>query len=579
MRSTFPARCRALASLAVFFAATPAAADVLTYTFNIPLQSTSWNATAPIPRFNPGQGDLQAVELLLETHIEGTARFENRSPSPATVTTQFSANVRLRRPDLSTDILTAIPSFQFSDPVAAFDGVIDFGGASGRTHDNVTADNASSFVPVVPLSAVDHALFVGSGSILFPVSASGTSAATGSGNLIVNFQQKASVRVSITYTFEPPFFPDCNDNGIADSLDVANHSSTDCNANHLPDECEVIGNDCNDNSIPDDCDFLGGVLTDSDGDGTPDQCTCNTVERMRGGSLLIFPEFDNRQGATTILTVTNTRCGHHTDPVTVEFVYIDKSNCLESNRTHTLTPCDTITLLTDADMGTNGNGYVYAFARTLRGQAINYNWLIGSEIVLDTFTNLDYSFNPFVYRAIPVPEGALTDLDSDSIRDLNGREYEESPDVILVPRFLGQGNTTGSQLILIALSGGKAFTTTVGIQIFNDNEELLGAQYTFSCWVKPTLLEINGAFRNSVLLDTNNNPNEIEGVPGREAGWMRIDGFQAVSSQAIIIDPAILAVLIERSSTRFAASDLPFERCSQKNGDLLPTSPLGDTSP
>jgi sulfatase modifying factor 1 len=42
--------------------------------------------------------------------------------------------------------------------------------------------------------------------------------------------------------------------------------SPDCNANNLPDECEIDGNDCNANSIPDDCE------PDFDADGLIDDC-------------------------------------------------------------------------------------------------------------------------------------------------------------------------------------------------------------------------------------------------------------------------------------------------------------------
>jgi hypothetical protein len=42
-----------------------------------------------------------------------------------------------------------------------------------------------------------------------------------------------------------------------------------------------------------------------------------------------------------------------------------------------------------------------------------------------------------------------------------------------------------------------------------------------------------------------------------------------------IQDPAIYAVLIERFGG-YAAADLPFEWCSQTNGDLLPVSNFGD---
>jgi len=43
----------------------------------------------------------------------------------------------------------------------------------------------------------------------------------------------------------------------------------------------------------------------------------------------------------------------------------------------------------------------------------------------------------------------------------------------------------------------------------------------------------------------------------------------------VIQDPAFYAVLVERIGT-YGAADLPFELCSQNNGDLLPRSLLGD---
>ena len=47
---------------------------------------------------------------------------------------------------------------------------------------------------------------------------------------------------------------DCNDNGIDDTLDIANLTSDDCNGNGLPDECE---RDANDDGTPDSCEFAG----------------------------------------------------------------------------------------------------------------------------------------------------------------------------------------------------------------------------------------------------------------------------------------------------------------------------------
>ena len=54
---------------------------------------------------------------------------------------------------------------------------------------------------------------------------------------------------------------DCNNNGIADSLDLAQGTSSDCNLNSIPDECDIADAtslDCNTNLIPDECE-AGGV--------------------------------------------------------------------------------------------------------------------------------------------------------------------------------------------------------------------------------------------------------------------------------------------------------------------------------
>ena len=49
---------------------------------------------------------------------------------------------------------------------------------------------------------------------------------------------------------------DCNDNGTADSVDIADQTSGDCNENTIPDECEIAA----------------GTLADKDRNGIPDKC-------------------------------------------------------------------------------------------------------------------------------------------------------------------------------------------------------------------------------------------------------------------------------------------------------------------
>jgi cysteine-rich repeat protein len=66
--------------------------------------------------------------------------------------------------------------------------------------------------------------------------------------------------------------PDCNANGIPDDCDVM---AGDCNNNGTPDECDVDSGrseDCNGNAIPDDCDIGSGTSEDFDVNGIPDEC-------------------------------------------------------------------------------------------------------------------------------------------------------------------------------------------------------------------------------------------------------------------------------------------------------------------
>jgi hypothetical protein len=62
---------------------------------------------------------------------------------------------------------------------------------------------------------------------------------------------------------------DCNGNGTADAIDIASGTSSDCNLNGIPDECEP---DCNGNGIPDDCDIFSGTSSDINFNGIPDDC-------------------------------------------------------------------------------------------------------------------------------------------------------------------------------------------------------------------------------------------------------------------------------------------------------------------
>lgn len=288
------------------------------------------------------------------------------------------------------------------------------------------------------------------------------------------------------------------------------------------------------------------------------------------GSLLLYPCFDSNRGSLTLITVTNTNADFTqvgtllAGTVDVEFVYINKHDCLEFNRTRRLTPNDTLTVRASDDNPNQREGYVYVFAKSpLTGAAISWNWLIGISQV-DSAVGSAVDINPYVFKAIGA-QGAATDANSDGLRQLDGVEYEAAPDRILVPRFFGQGAGDDSKLVLINLTGGGRFTAIVDFLIYNDNEEVFSAQYDFQCWKKVDLDRINGAFDNVFLQSTNHNP--LESVTGVETGWFRMNGRLAFSTADSENDPAILSALFEGYIG--STGELPFTVGTQTNGELV----------
>jgi hypothetical protein len=326
-----------------------------------------------------------------------------------------------------------------------------------------------------------------------------------------------------------------------------------------------------------------------------EQGPCVERHRRMPSSLLLYPEFDNREGSLTLITVTNTNCDQDQGPVDVEFVYIDERNCLEDNFTVRLTPCDTFTAVTSYQNPNMERGYIYAFAKsTTTGQAISFNYLIGNLMAINGIDHFDWSVNPVAFKGV-TGHRQPTDVDADGVRDLDDLEYWQAPERLFVPRFIGQdefapcpgggvscdGDSAGfkSEIVLINLSGGAQFgSTIVFFQIFNDNEEPFSASWDFYCWDRVRLARVNGAFTEDFLDDTTDAPNEILGASYRESGWFWFDGLSADSTAENIQNPAVYGFLIERVRYYYAA-DLPWEYCSQENGDLLPTGPFGDPRP
>ena len=90
---------------------------------------------------------------------------------------------------------------------------------------------------------------------------------------------------------------DCNGNGVDDALDIAAGTSSDCNANSTPDECEAYS-DCNSNGVMDACDISAATSVDCNNNVVPDECELTTGEATDCNANGTLDECDIAQGTS-----------------------------------------------------------------------------------------------------------------------------------------------------------------------------------------------------------------------------------------------------------------------------------------
>ena len=284
------------------------------------------------------------------------------------------------------------------------------------------------------------------------------------------------------------------------------------------------------------------------------------------GSLLLYPEYDSRPGSGIInlITVTNTE-REGPSGVDTEWNYVNGEDCTRVDFFMSLGPGDTFTTITRSHNPLPGHGYLFIVAIDDDfGPARVHNHLIGTSTVLNGIHTFDYTVQPLAFEGIG--DGQHTDLDGDGNQDLDGQEYTRVADQVVIPRFYGQ-DFVESRLIMIDLTGGAGFWTDLLFLIHNDNSEKFTVEHTFECWERIPVVGVSSVFFNWYLATTNHDPAEILGIPQWEAGWLSIDGVDALSDDETIQDPAVLVFLVERSD-EWESGGAPFGSGRQNNGGL-----------
>jgi len=299
------------------------------------------------------------------------------------------------------------------------------------------------------------------------------------------------------------------------------------------------------------------------------------------GSVLLYPIQQSallNPGVFNIVNVTNTnRAGSGETDVHFEYVNVTKSptpflfaDCNIADRVETLTPADTLSVLTSCHNGAlDAQGYLVVSARNpdLVDTYWSFNHLIGSEQLVTAGGGM-YSLNALPFTS-PLPQGTNTDLDQDGLRDFDGSEYEGIADELYIDSFIG---VLGGDIVLVGLLGGE-YLINVNFIIYNDDEFQLSGQYSFACWTRTPLAAISGYFTEAGLSTTANDPGELDitcdGVDDVETGWALVRPINALSiTSPTVTNPAVLGALANDNGIWRNARELWESPTKQFNGQF-----------
>jgi hypothetical protein len=159
--------------------------------------STDWSDVFSLQKFDSGLGALQSIDVDLYGSVGGDAKVESLDASASNVALNLNGLIKLATVT-GSELIVINPLLSKTFALTAFDGLIDFSGASGKTLTGLSSSTSGSnhFSGATWLS-----MFTGPGAMDLSLSAKGVSSASGSGNLISQFATNAAANYKVTYTY------------------------------------------------------------------------------------------------------------------------------------------------------------------------------------------------------------------------------------------------------------------------------------------------------------------------------------------------------------------------------------------
>lgn len=194
-----------LTALALTFGSPAATAQVVEqvmFAAEIQKQAGNWSGTLELPQFDPELGELQSVDMNFSAFANAAAAEENVDDVPVQVDLDLSNSISVALPH-GLGFSFGLPMASFSDSLPAFDGALDFGGASGIMRQNIhtTCGNGATLTA----SSTDLSEFVGApsnvGVVTATVNVLAMSSMSASGNVVVRTQHRTTAILVITYSY------------------------------------------------------------------------------------------------------------------------------------------------------------------------------------------------------------------------------------------------------------------------------------------------------------------------------------------------------------------------------------------
>jgi hypothetical protein len=214
------------------------------------------------------------------------------------------------------------------------------------------------------------------------------------------------------------------------------------------------------------------------------------------GSVLFFHRYvsnaANSAIADTQINITNT---NDTDGIDVHLFFVNSTTCGVENRTITLTPNHTVSLLASTE-DPGGQGYLIAVATNqINGRPIRHNFLIGDAYIREN-SGARYANLPAVAVAkktagtVPANAGGVT---ANLVFD--GVTYDQLPRVVAVSSFNSQV-TDATRLFIYSprsdLTVIPATLPSIGIftLVYNDLEVVRSTSFSIGCYSQVLLSDL-----------------------------------------------------------------------------------------